>query len=85
MKVDDEKMAKYLYHGYEYSIVRNFKHNGVYNKEDALIYLKRLILINIRNFKINQERGRTNKINESIKKVLWYFKDNDFTKKTNHL
>lgn len=82
---DDDNMAKYLYHGYEYSVVRNLKFIGIETKEEALLYLKRLILINIRSFKINQERGKNNKINESIKKVLWYFKDGDFKTKTNHL
>lgn len=83
--VDDSKIAKYLYHGYEYSIVRHLKDIGVESKLEALNELKKYILINIRNFKLNPDRGKNNKINESISKILWYFKDNDFKKMSSHL
>ena len=82
---NEDRMAKYLYHGYEYSIVSNFKKAGVETKEDAIKHLKKLILINIRSFKLNQLRGENNKINESINKVLWYFKDDDFKRRASHL
>lgn len=82
--VDDNKIAKYLYHGYEYSIVRHLKDVGVKSRSEALCELKKYILINIRNFKIN-DSGKNNKINESMSKILRYFKDNDFKKMSSHL
>lgn len=71
----DELIQKYLFLGYEYSVAKALMDKGAKTKTEAIKELKMYILMNIRDFNINQDRGRLNRINKAIPNILWYFKN----------
>lgn len=76
MRIDsDEKLQKYLFLGYEYTIAKVIMNKGITKKNEASKELTKYILMNIRDFNIHPDRGRANKINKAIPNILWYFED----------
>ena len=71
----DDKLQKYLFLGYEYTIAKVIKSKGVTHKREAAKELKKYILMNIRDFNLHPDRGKANKINKAIPNILWYFED----------
>lgn len=70
----DERYQRFLFLGYEYNLAEMLKNKGAVTKKDAIKLLRKYILMNIRDFNINPDRGKFNKINKALPSILWYFK-----------